>query len=92
MDAASVKFYTIFCVRVLFSYICQHVVPGTDSLVKDEKGRALLIPDLDATFCADLPVDLEGCRHLGHFTMDSRHPLIEVVKSGREFFTAEYNL
>jgi hypothetical protein len=56
MDAAAlVKFYSIFCTRVLFSYICQHVVPGIASLIKDEKGRAPPILDLDATFCADLP-------------------------------------
>ena len=45
--AAPANFYTIFCIIVLFSYICQHVKPGTASLVRGEKGRALLIAGID---------------------------------------------
>ena len=47
MDVAPVNFYNIFCARVLFSYICQSVVPGTASLVRGEKGRALLIQKIN---------------------------------------------
>jgi len=45
----SVIFYTIFCARVLFSYIRQLLVQGISLLVKDEKGRALLIRDLNTS-------------------------------------------
>jgi hypothetical protein len=70
MDAAaSVIFYTIFCARVLFSYIRQLVVPRTASLVKDEKGRALLIRDINTGSFADLSLpDLDGYSPWDHIS------------------------
>jgi hypothetical protein len=77
MDTAvSVIFYTIFFASVLFSYICQLVVPGTASLVKDEKGSALLNRDINTFSFANLSLpDLDGCSPWDHSITDIPQPL-----------------
>lgn len=55
-------------------------MPGTASLVRGEKGRALLIPDLDAILSADLPCRAGGMPPPGYFTADSvSHYLLKSI-------------
>ena len=58
------------------------VVPGTASLVKGKKERALLIPDLDHILWGSPLAYLEVCRPWGHFTTDSCYPLFIVLNNG----------